>query len=202
MGACNATAVGRETLEGGFQATCTYKSWFPGAALWCEVGCFAWLWNRQLHTKVGGARHGKVGRCDRHPTSATTPHRHTFTLSARTRRLVLILVDCVPCLYSSLMHHNRTTIKRTQHRPSQCCTQKPYPMKPEQKLQARANPMSLCAKTPHQLSKTDHHKFYFFLPLALPLPAEPVEVTLLARDVAGEALPLTVSSCLFYVLCQ
>ena len=60
--------------------------------------------------------------------------------------------------------------------------------------------MSLCAKTPHQLSKTDDSKFYFFLPLALPLPAEPVEVTLLARDVAGEALPLTVSSCLFCAL--
>jgi hypothetical protein len=60
--------------------------------------------------------------------------------------------------------------------------------------------MSLCAKTPHQLSKTDDRKFYFFLPLALPLPAEPVDVTLLARDVAGEALALTVSSCLFCAL--
>jgi hypothetical protein len=60
--------------------------------------------------------------------------------------------------------------------------------------------MSLCAKTPHQLSKADDRKFYFFLPLALPLPAEPVDVTLLARDAAGEALALTVSSCLFCTL--
>ena len=201
MGACNATAVGRETLEGGFQATCTYKSWFPGAALWCEVGCCVAVESAAAHESWWGAswQGGQVRPSSHQRHNATPPH---FTLSARTRRLVLILVDCVPCLYSSLMHHNRTTIKRTQHRPSQCCTQKPYPMKPEQKLQARANPMSLCAKTPHQLSKTDHRKFYFFLPLALPLPAEPVEVTLLARDVAGEALPLTVSSCLFYVLCQ
>lgn len=41
---------------------------------------------------------------------------------------------------------------------------------------------------------------YFFLPFALLLVAEPFETTLLARDVAGDALPLTVSSCLFWGL--
>ena len=41
---------------------------------------------------------------------------------------------------------------------------------------------------------------YFFLPLPLALVADPFEATLLALDVeadAGDALPLTASSCLF-----
>jgi hypothetical protein len=60
--------------------------------------------------------------------------------------------------------------------------------------------MSLCAKTPHQLSKTDDRKFYFFLPLPFAFVAEPFEATLLAREVdadAGDALLLTASNCLF-----
>lgn len=50
-----------------------------------------------------------------------------------------------------------------------------------------------------KLSELEDRKSYFFLPFALPLPVEAVEATLLARDVAGEAFPLTVSSCLFYL---
>jgi hypothetical protein len=50
--------------------------------------------------------------------------------------------------------------------------------------------------------RTEHAaSFYFFLPLPFALVAEPFDATLLARDVeadAGEALPLTASSCLFY----
>lgn len=54
-----------------------------------------------------------------------------------------------------------------------------------------------CAKTPFHPANVEDRKVYFFLPFALPLPALPVEATLLARDVAGEAFPFTVSSALF-----
>jgi len=60
-----------------------------------------------------------------------------------------------------------------------------------------ALPIFLCAKTPFHPANVEDRKVYFFLPFALPLPALPMEATLLARDVAGEALPFTVSSALF-----
>jgi hypothetical protein len=57
--------------------------------------------------------------------------------------------------------------------------------------------ISLYAKTPYHPANVEDRKVYFFLPFAFPLPAEPVEATLLARDVPGEALPFIVSSALF-----
>ena len=64
-------------------------------------------------------------------------------------------------------------------------------------------PIFITPKTPHYvatLSLSLDVQHYFFLPLPLLLVAEPLVATLLALDgvaEAGDALPLTVSSCLF-----
>lgn len=132
---------------------------------------------------AGCHEHAKAPHCNLHSERIMSTN-----ISIETARFVLYNYTCktLTCHYPASMDEFKA--QHTQYRA-------------QNQLESRL-PIFITPKTPHHaaLLRSRNAQHYFFLPLPLPLVAEPLVATLLARDGvadAGEALPLTVSSCLF-----
>jgi hypothetical protein len=147
-------------------------------------------------------------RCSfvRHPALLAKPHHTTTGLVQKENRAHSVQVGIINNLTSHVQNlweitasplllnkkHNTSRSQKLSHIGEMLVARPCSPITP------RGTPNTM----PCPIRRTEHAtSFYFFFPLPFALVADPFDATLLARDVdadAGEALPLTASSCLFY----